>query len=141
MTEDMNSKSNISIEQSFTDNKVKPGIYFFEFHQALNKIRQLSEEHNFGFYYLDGKSIMDKQSFLRKSAITFGFPNYYGENWDAFEECIRDFGWHPTVNGYIILYDHFDIFASHCPREFKIALEIFESAANIGKSQIIFLCI
>lgn len=25
---------------------------------------------------------------LRKS---FGFPKYYGMNWDAFDECIRDF--------------------------------------------------
>lgn len=24
-------------------------------------------------------------------AKTFGFPEYYGNNWDAFNECIRDF--------------------------------------------------
>jgi RNAse (barnase) inhibitor barstar len=30
-------------------------------------------------------------------AEAFGFPDYYGRNWDAFDECIRDVELPPHV--------------------------------------------
>jgi RNAse (barnase) inhibitor barstar len=32
------------------------------------------------------------------------FPNYYGMNWDAFEECLRDMEWCPA-KGYVLILD------------------------------------
>ena len=40
--------------------------------------------------YLDGTKITDKQSFLKEIAITLEFPDWFGYNWDALEDCLRD---------------------------------------------------
>lgn len=40
---------------------------------------------------LDTRGATDKDSFLAAAARDLGFPDYFGGNWDAFEECVRDF--------------------------------------------------
>ena len=40
---------------------------------------------------LDTRAATDKASFLVAAARDLGFPDYFGHNWDAFEECARDF--------------------------------------------------
>jgi RNAse (barnase) inhibitor barstar len=38
----------------------------------------------------DGATITDRESFHREVADAFGFPDYYGRNWDAFDECFGE---------------------------------------------------
>ena len=42
----------------------------------------------------------------------FQFPDYYGSNWDAFDECIRDV---PVPSSIQII--HFDVLQSRLPSE------------------------
>ena len=35
------------------------------------------------------------------------FPDYFGENWDAFDECLNDLSWLPA-KGYILNLEHAD---------------------------------
>jgi RNAse (barnase) inhibitor barstar len=35
-------------------------------------------------------------------AAAFQFPDYFGENWDAFDECLADLEWLPAA-GYVLL--------------------------------------
>lgn len=37
--------------------------------------------------------ITTKTELLDALAATLGFPDYFGRNWDALEECIRDLSW------------------------------------------------
>lgn len=41
---------------------------------------------------LDTRTATDKASFLAICAEALQFPSYFGGNWDAFEECLRDVG-------------------------------------------------
>lgn len=41
---------------------------------------------------LDTRDATDKASFLSATAHALRFPSYFGDNWDAFEECVRDVG-------------------------------------------------
>jgi len=45
---------------------------------------------NYKVFYLDGKKINSKQTFLKQAAEAMKFPAYFGANWDAFDECITD---------------------------------------------------
>ena len=78
-------------------------------------------------FHLNGKKINNKQTFLKKVAEAIEFPAYFGNNWDAFDECITDLTWCPAQR-YVILYDHADIFAQSEPTQYQIALDIFNSA-------------
>lgn len=40
---------------------------------------------------LDTRQATDKASFLAAAARDLEFPAYFSANWDAFEECVRDF--------------------------------------------------
>jgi RNAse (barnase) inhibitor barstar len=39
---------------------------------------------------IDVGSVTTREELHSLVAEAFGFPDYYGQNWDAFEECIRD---------------------------------------------------
>lgn len=45
---------------------------------------------------LDTREARDKPAFLAACARDLDFPDYFGHNWDAFEECLRDFADRPA---------------------------------------------
>ena len=55
-----------------------------------------------------------------------GFPDYYGRNWDAFTECVRDHEFTPRVSTVLIL----DRFERLMQRERRSRHEIFARIMN-----------
>ncbi|MDD5388679.1 MAG: barstar family protein [Gallionellaceae bacterium] len=43
---------------------------------------------------LDGRLLGDKASLLAALGWTLHFPDYFGGNWDALDECLADLSWH-----------------------------------------------
>jgi hypothetical protein len=80
-------------------------------------------------FYLDGREICDKQSFLHKVAEAMKFPDYFGYNWDALDECITDLDWCPAER-YILIYDQPEVFSKAAPTEWKIAYDVLQSAVG-----------
>ena len=50
---------------------------------------------------IDVAAVRGKQAFVEMLARELRFPSYFGGNWDAVEECIRDMSWLPA-KGYVI---------------------------------------
>ena len=90
-----------------------------------NGLQKLGTE----IFYLDGREIRDKQSFLQKVAEVMRFPDYFGYNWDALEECITDLDWCPAAR-YILIYDYPEGFSKAEPEQWKIAYDILRSAVE-----------
>ena len=42
---------------------------------------------------LDGRELRDKAELLAEVGEALAFPDYYGANWDALEECLNDMSW------------------------------------------------
>jgi RNAse (barnase) inhibitor barstar len=80
-------------------------------------------------FYLDGRKIATKEDFLRETSEVMKFPAYFGANWDAFDECIRDLSWMPAQK-YILIYDRSDIFSKAQPDQWQIAQDILQSASQ-----------
>jgi Barstar (barnase inhibitor) len=91
-------------------------------------IDELSEQ-GIQVFYLDGKEISTKEAFLSKAAQAMKFPEYFGYNWDAFDECITDLEWFPAQR-YALVYDQPDIFAKADPIGWQIALDILQAAVE-----------
>jgi hypothetical protein len=70
-----------------------PGVYFLESEAPVDELVSLAEERSISVFRLDAHHISDKATFLREAAVSMHFPAYFGDNWDSFEECIRDLEW------------------------------------------------
>jgi len=69
--------------------------------------------------------ISDATSLLRCIAIALDFPSYFGGNWNALYDCLRDFHW--TEKKHIFLF-HRDV-PSLSPQELRTYLNILRDAA------------
>jgi hypothetical protein len=106
-----------------------PGVYFLESDAPVDELVRLAEERGFTVFRLDGHDISDKATFLREAAASMNFPEYFGGNWDSFDECIKDLEWKPA-NGYVLLYDRFQPFAEDDPPQWETATDILRSAVD-----------
>lgn len=78
---------------------------------------------------LDGSKAKSRESFFNESAIALEFPSYFGNNWDAFEECINDFDWLPGDSYLILIVNSDQILKNENTSEFENLLKILEDAA------------
>lgn len=51
---------------------------------------------------VDGTEIGSESDLFTAVSRAFRFPDYFGMNWDALEECLRDLEWIPA-QGYVLL--------------------------------------
>ncbi|MDX1945786.1 MAG: barstar family protein [Pirellulaceae bacterium] len=51
------------------------------------------------------RGIRSKQKLLAILAEKLKFPGYFGHNWDALEESLRDFSWLPADQGVVIVHE------------------------------------
>ncbi|MSP14777.1 MAG: barnase inhibitor [Chloroflexi bacterium] len=113
--------------QSALTGERPPGVYRFNSRLAPATVQHIVEPAGWRCFRLDGREISDKASFLRACATAMGFPGYFGHNWDAFEESLRDLSWAPAP-GYVVLFDHAGQFATVAPGEWATALAIFQDS-------------
>jgi len=73
------------------------------------------------------KGIETKDQLLRELAVQLAFPDYYGGNWDALEECIRDLSWLPPGQ---VVVSHGDIPMRSDEKSQAIYLSILHDATE-----------
>ena len=56
-----------------------------------------------------------------------GFPDWFGRNWDALEDCLTDLSWRPA-EGYVLLLEGADAASG-------VLLEVLEAAAEFWAGQ------
>jgi RNAse (barnase) inhibitor barstar len=79
---------------------------------------------------LDGRVLTDKGGLLVALGWALEFPDYYGANWDALEECLADMSWRP---GAISLHiDHANALA---PELLDTLVAIFSDVAEAWKKR------
>jgi RNAse (barnase) inhibitor barstar len=52
------------------------------------------------------------------------FPDYFGRNWDALEECLRDLSWLPKDQPIVIVHDDLPLSANDASRSIYLDLLI-----------------
>jgi hypothetical protein len=46
----------------------------------------------------------DKDTLLKNLAAALEFPDWFGANWDALEDCLSDLSWH-KAGGHVLLFE------------------------------------
>ncbi|MBI9086451.1 MAG: barstar family protein [Desulfobacterales bacterium] len=79
--------------------------------------------------HLKGESISNKGQFLERIAEVMDFPDYFGKNGDALEDCLTDLAW-IEASDLVLIFDRTGNFSRTSPGEWKIALEVLRSAED-----------
>jgi hypothetical protein len=111
-----------------------PGMYRIPADANAAAIHRLAEEQGWRFFHVDGAAVEDKRSFIRAAGDAMQFPAYSGQNWDAFEESLRDLAWAPAA-GYLVLFDEPDQFAQRDPAQWSVARAILQDAIAFWQEQ------
>ncbi len=78
-----------------------------------------------GLLLLDGRAMTDKQDLLLALGRALELPDYYGANWDALEECLRDMSWRGGPN--CLLIEHADAIPA---AELAMLVDVFLQAGR-----------
>ncbi|MCB9139912.1 MAG: barstar family protein [Caldilineaceae bacterium] len=106
-----------------------PGIYRYAGKEHPADLREDLAVFGWELFYLDGRSVRDKQSFLQAAGAAMDLPAYTGKNWDAFEEVIRDLDTEYT-EGYVLLFEYPGNFAADAPGDWATAKSILQDACR-----------
>jgi len=81
-------------------------VMFWRHSIVETKVEQLDAE-GFDFYRFECES-WDRQKCLREIGITLEFPDYYGNNLEALNDCLSDIV--PKHEGIVFIFKNFDKF-------------------------------
>jgi len=72
-----------------------------------------------------------KDALIARLAAALEFPEWFGGNWDALEDCLSDLSWF-DAGGYVLLFEH----AESLPADERgILFDILASAASFWKER------
>ncbi|MFH1115089.1 MAG: barstar family protein [Pseudomonadota bacterium] len=110
------------------------GVYALQTDTALSDLNRFLTGRGLAAFSVNGKHVRTKDRFLTAFAEALQFPDYFGFNWDAFEDCLSDMSWHGS-DGFSIIYDGFDVFLEHDPDEADTALDILMDSAEYWRNE------
>jgi hypothetical protein len=76
---------------------------------------------------ISGREGRTKRDLLAVAARALRFPDYFGENWDAFEECLRDLEWLPA-RAYVVGVSDVDQLLAESEPDRRTFFDIVETA-------------
>jgi RNAse (barnase) inhibitor barstar len=108
------------------------GVWFLPTHADVKAVQSVAKRNGYAFFHFDGKTIGRKEQLLNHVATALHFPDDFGHNWDALEECLTDLEW-VDADGYVIYYDHIDGLLNAHPDQFETFVEILRDAVASWK--------
>jgi RNAse (barnase) inhibitor barstar len=96
---------------------------------GINEVMERVEAAGGRVVTMDGRRMPTAESLFREYVREFHFPEYFGYNWDAFYECMRELEGIPAP-AYLTVVEHSDQVLSENSRDLAVYLELL---ADIGK--------
>jgi hypothetical protein len=72
------------------------------------------------------QDVTDKVALLRRIAAKLDFPGWFGENWDALEDCLTDLSWR-EAEGNILVVEGFQFLPAE---DLGVLIDVMISAAK-----------
>jgi RNAse (barnase) inhibitor barstar len=78
---------------------------------------------------IDLARLASKTGLLGRAARALKFPEWFGKNWDALNDCLTDLSW-LQGNGWVMILENSKGFAERKPQLFQDAVEVFQAASD-----------
>lgn len=111
-----------SIEEPFLHFTTDIKLYHQLYHQLSEKT-----SNEFFLTSIDGKDCSNKTALFNTFSSKLQFPDYFGNNWDAFNDCFNDLEWLNSKQ-YVLFFKNFEETLTEDLDELDIFLEIIEEA-------------
>lgn len=108
------------------------GVWFVPDHLDPKQVQAAAKRAGFASFHIEGRHIEKKEQLLNHVANALHFPEHFGQNWDALEECLTDLEW-VDADGYVVYYDHIDPLLTAHPDHFGTLVEILRDAVASWK--------
>ncbi len=101
---------------------------------SVNSLRDQAK--NYGLVWLDMplNAVSAKKPFFDLCVRQLKLPSYFGGNWDALTDCLRDLNWLKGA-GFVLHIAGHDKFASTSPDDYQTALAVLSEAAAFWKAK------
>ena len=89
-----------------------------------------------------GQRCRSKEGLFQEIASALQFPHYFGDNWDALEECLGDLGWIDSDH-LTLLITNVDMLLSSGRKDLVTFLEILRSVHDLEETvleRVVFQC-
>jgi Barstar (barnase inhibitor) len=110
--------------------EMSPAVYQLLSPMTLAEFEDLNRDARSKIFYFDGQQIVDRASLFDRVASTMQFPEYFGHNWDALEDCLTDLFYEDTVDRQVIILDRLDNFEIDDPYQWSMLLAICKSTVE-----------
>ena len=94
----------------------------------LPALREAVGELGFAWFSVDLSRARNVPGFIKALQRDLRFPDWFGGNLDALNDCLSDFSWCPAP-GYVITLDHVEMLATS-PTAFAAFNEVLASAVD-----------
>ena len=103
-----------------------PWVYLLVLKPDETAMSQLSPPGDLMVKTLDGRACRTKDGLLKEIAVTLAFPDYFGENWDALEECLCDLSW-VSGAGHLLLIEQAGALLAGADKDYRTFLSILRA--------------
>jgi RNAse (barnase) inhibitor barstar len=93
------------------------------------ELEAAAEQHGYRFILIECSRIRSKSGLLKRFGAALEFPGYFGHNWDALLDMLRDLSWLPA-DGYVIFIRGLGQLRAHDPATYETALAVLRDAAE-----------
>lgn len=87
-----------------------------------------------GCFRIDIGHAHDKADFLAHISGALNFPSYFGGNWDALADCLKDLSWLPG-KGWIVVLEKSKHFGAGHKHQFDEAMALMAEIADYWRAQ------
>ena len=99
------------------------------------EIDNLLRNKDFSFYILDGNKMHTGNGLFTEIAEKLQFPDYFGRNWNALDECLQDLDWLDSNSIKILINDFNKILKDDHSEEKNIFIDCLTDAAVFWETE------
>ena len=110
----------------------KAGVYHLN--REPREVARAAQSAGLDCFRIDIGRVHDKDDFLERISKAMRFPDWFGRNWDALADCLRDLSW-LQGGGCVVVLEKAKHFAAGHRHEFDEAMDLLKEVSEYWRAE------